>query len=481
MKMNGPIEILPQNDGWANILTGYGLASTDKRMSTKFVMEETLDSETLLSIYRGDGLGRRMIDVPVDDMVRNWFRIEADSENKVVNYLDKLSTPKYIKSALRWADLFGGSLIFMGINDGQAADMPVKEKQIQDISFFKVYDKRSIQWLVQDLYTDPKEEKYGQPQWYTCTNSTTGMPQKIHESRCLIFDGEDLPERERHANQGWGDSRLQSLFTRLRGVCDSLGGVETINSEFILSVMKISGLSGYLTTKEGEQKLRDRLRIMDMTKSMNSTMIMDTSEEFERASSFGVSGLRELIDVLIDVMCGVSGIPRVKLVGDQSKGLGGEAAGNLRMYYDEILSKQNDKLTPALAKLIKYTMLCKKVHGKELENWKITYNDLWVPTEKETAETRLLNAKHDAMYMDYGLPAEYVIASRFGGKSYSNDLTLPDDYIEELLTTPLSEVEDRIEELVKVKTAPKGNAPMSETKSNGTDPGQTSKDNPGVE
>lgn len=444
--MSEKMDFIPAHlDGWYNIVTGMGMAAYDKRVSTSFTYSEKLDDQTLIDLYQSEGIGRRMIEVPIGDMVRNWLYIENDTDNKVVRYLSKISVKKYIKSALRWSQLFGGSMLFIGIDDGQKADKPVREDLIQGIRFFEVFDKRDISWQPDDLYSDAANPLYGKPEWYT-VNRHGGIPVRLHESRCLTFYGEDVPEQERTQNQGWGDSRLQAIFTRLRGVCDSLAGVENINTEFILGVMKISNLQGLLASKEGEQILRNRLKSIDLVKHQLNTIAIDKNEEYERASSFGVSGLRELIDILIDVICGMSGIPRVKLIGDQAKGLGGEAAGNVRMYYDEIAAQQEDNLGPQLNKLFKYAMISKECFGQEIDGWRIIFNKLWQPTEKEEAEIRLLNAKTDVLYVQNGIPAEYIIISRFGGQSYGLELTLPQEYIDVLKKMSPEELIKKAEE-----------------------------------
>jgi len=464
-------------DGWYNILTGVGMKAYDKRMNSAFSMSEMIDDGTLIDIYRGDGLGKKIIDIPVNDMVRNWFRIEADSDNKILNYLSKLNVKKYFKSALRWNKLFGGSILFMGIDDGQLADQPVNESQVKGIRFFQVYDRRRITWFPDDLYKDPKDEKYGEPKIYTINNASTGMPFRVHESRCIVFKGEDLPDVELASQRGWGDSRIQSVYSRLRGVCESLDGIEGINTDFIIGVMKVSNLQQLLSSKEGEQILRDRLHAMDMTKHSLNTIVVDKNEEFERASSFGVTGLRDLVDILVDVVCGISGIPRIKLIGDQTKGLGGTAEGNIRLYYDDISAAQDDELLPGLNKLVNYVLLSSEVEVDLEENWGIVFNKLYQQSEKEEAETKLLNAKSDSLYVDMGMPAEYVIASRFGGQTYGHDILIPQEYSDKLEASDITKLAKRIEE--KIEASKK--QPLSEMKSNGTDPGQTSKDNPGAE
>jgi hypothetical protein len=435
-------------DGWFNVLTGLGMSQLDKRVNTSFSMSSVVDDQTLIDLYRAEGLAKRVIDIPVGDMVREWFYIENDTDNKIIKALQKLRTKKTVKSALRWADLFGGSVVLMGINDGQSSmETPVNEERIREVKFLEVFDRRSIQWDPNDLHNNPNEDKYGKPKIYTITNPTTGMPFRVHESRVLRFEGEDLPDQERRNNSGWGDSRLQSVIERLTGVGDSLGGVEAINTEFIMGVMKVSNLQQLLSSKDGESALRDRLKVIDSIKHILNTVVIDKNEDFERVTSIGVSGLRDLIDVLIDVLCGISGIPRVKLIGDQSKGIGGGAEGNIRLYYDDIATRQEDDLQCQLETLCRYVAKSEKVSFEKADDIRIIFNGLWKPSDKEISETRLINSKADGVYIDAGLPAEYVFLSRFGGQSYNNNLILPEEYIKKIKQMSVEEAIQKVEEM----------------------------------
>lgn len=447
-----PAELLPTYlDGWYNIMTGFGLSQMDRRVHTQFALTSKLDDATLVDLYEAEGLATQIIDVPTEDMIRKWFYISTDTDNKIINAIKKRSGKKKLKTALRWADLFGGAVIFIGINDGRKANEPVNEDNIMDIAFLEVYDKRNVSWEPSALYTNNGHPKYGMPEIYTLTNSTTGVPFNVHESRILRFEGKDLPNIEKARNNGWGNSRLQQIFTRLRGVCDSLGGVEVINTEFIKEVLKVNNLAQLLSNTEGEESLRTRLKALDLTKHALNTTVVDKNEELERLTSIGVSGLRELVDVLIDVLCGISQIPRVKLIGDQSKGLGGESAGNIRMYYDSMAGRQEDDLLEQLTILCRYFALAKSTkYSGDVENLPIVFNDLWVPTAKEIAETRLINAKSDSTYIEAGLPAEYVFYARFGGQSYGEELRLPEEYIKMIKEMSVEEVLENQEDL-KVK------------------------------
>lgn len=433
-------------DGWYNVLTGLGIKSLDKRQSTKYALSEILERQELIDIYRGDGLGKKIVDVQVNDMLRERFYVQGDPDDSIYKELKKIKAMHRIKEALTWGDLFGGSIAIIFINDGRDLSRPVNEDAIQEILGLQVYERHDITWLPEDLQSDERKPDFGMPEIYRITNRSSGQEFRVHKTRLLRFDGEKLPDQETNSNQGWGDSRLQAVFNRLRGMGDSLGGVETICTDFIVGVMKVSNLQQLMGSEEGETALRNRIKNLDIVKHIMNTIVVDKNEEFDRVTSSGVAGLRELIDVLIDVLCAVSGIPRVKLIGDQAKGLGSEAAGNIRLYYDNIRGRQDDDLRDNLEYLIRLIQLSKKgpFKGKEIDEWSLEFNRLWQPTDKEDEETRLFTAKRDTMYFEMGMPAEIILNSRFGGESYSRETVMTPEFkkmLREFKTEPVLEVD----------------------------------------
>lgn len=419
------VEII--NDGWSNILSGLG-TMRDRRENTSFTADNMLADQTLMNIYEAEGLGSQIIDIPAEDMVTKWFYVEADTDNRIAKALQRVGAKKNIEQALKWASLFGSCIVVMRIADGGRLEQPVRLNKITGIEALEVYDKRDVMIMPDDLYNSTRNPKYGKPQFYTVHNMTTGDEFKVHESRVLRFDGLTLPNMERIRNNGWGGSRLQRVYSRLRGLGESLAGVEHINSEFIMNVLKLKNLQALLGSKEGSAALYNRIQIMDMVKGLMNTTVIDANEEFDRITSVGVSGLRELIDVLIDVVCGISGIPRIKLIGDQSKGLGGEAAGTLRLYYDKIAHRQETDLQPEVDKIVLYV---KQYAAPEIadEDALAKFKTLYQMSDKEEAEIKLLNAKTDGVYIQSGAPMEFFLKSRLGGQSYGNNVVLPPEYV----------------------------------------------------
>lgn len=421
-------------DSWMNIITGLGMSAYDKRVHTTIGLSTILDRQQLLDIFRSEGLGKKIITMPANDMVREWFTIEGDPSNSIIQVMNDISAKSNFKEALIWARLFGGSVILMGINDGQDFEMPVNPDNIVSIDYLEVYERWSIQWVATDLYNDPKKPNYGMPEWYTLINQSTAARFRVHASRILRFDGELLPLVERRTNQSWGDSVMQSVFTRLRGLCDGLAGSEHLLTDFIIGVLKVPNLQQMLSQPGGDGKIRNRMKALDMVKHIMNTLVMDKNEEYERHSATATAGLEKLLSLAVDILCSVSGLPRVKLIGEQTKGLGSQASGNVRLYYDDIAAKQEDEILRQCERLTKYIMLSKKgpTEGKELESWSVIFKPLWQPTEEEDEKTRELVAKRDEIYAGMGLPVEIILMSRFGGDSYSRELVLPEAYKDQL-------------------------------------------------
>jgi len=427
MEMNKLVNFV--QDGWYNLLTGMGVAGKDKRENTTFGQAPRFDRSTLTEIYRGEGLGARIIKIPADDMVRRWFDIVGDTDGFVNMKLDEMSAKSITTEALYWDRLYGGAMIVIFLDDGQKLDMPVNEANIRDVLGLQVYDRNDCTWTSSDLYTDESKPNYGDVEYYNINNISTGKIFRVHDSRLMKFNGEIVPNLTRIENQGWGDSTIQSVYSRLRGLGDSFAGAEAIITEFIVGTLTIENLQALISSKEGTKKVQERLHLLDLSKHMLNTYLLNKNEKFERVSATGVAGMSDLINQLIDACVAVCGIPRVKLFGEQSKGLGSEAAGNIRLYYDEISSLQERKLQRPFEKLSKYIMLSRDgyFNGVELEEWSVRFKPLWQPTEEEVAKTRKVTADTDKIYYDLGLPGEVILLNRFGGNEYSSEIKLPEN------------------------------------------------------
>lgn len=424
-------------DGWYNNITGIGITNIDRRMHTKYELREIIQINELTAIYRTEGIGTRIVNEKPNDMIRRWFTIEGDTDNIILKILNKMNAKKYFREALIWDRLYGGSVILLFVNDGKQLDEPVNENSIVEVSGMQVFESFYVIINPNQLYDDPTKPEYGKPKIYNITIPTTGKLLSVHESRLLIFDGELLPSMVRIGNNYWGDSCLQSIYDRLRGLGDGYASSETLLMEMIIGIFKVKGLASFMSNKDGRNKMLERMSALDLTRHTINSYLLDENEEYTRMELNG-SGISGIMDILIEALIMVSGYPRVKLLGEQSKGLGGEAAGSLRLYYDQISAMQEEKLQKPLEKLIKYISLSQ---GLDYEELQLKFNPLWEMSESEVATLRKTQAETDNIYFQMGLPAEIILKSRFGGSSYSMETIIPEEYIEYLESKIMAENE----------------------------------------
>jgi len=77
------------NDGFENLLTGLGTSKDPNSfINFKRGKSKTLDFEFTSSLYSQNWLGSAVVDVPANDMTRNWIKI-LDQEAEVESAIEK--------------------------------------------------------------------------------------------------------------------------------------------------------------------------------------------------------------------------------------------------------------------------------------------------------------------------------------------------------------------------------------------------------
>jgi uncharacterized protein len=423
----------PRVDGWNNLLTGMGIANQDKRMSTTFSAKSFMTEWELMDLYVDDGMAKKVIDLIVVEMLRKGFTIEGDKENLVLSRLQEIGAMREIERALKWDRLYGGVVIVVGIDDGGDLEMPVNEENIRDILFLRAYERYRATWTTADLYSDPKQPKYGQVQWYNIYPTSGGAiggvsSFRVHESRCIVLEGVDIPEQARSLNAGWGTSVLQAGYEQLRSLGNVYGGLENIVEDFVFGTLSIENLQDLMMAGK-ENVVKERLELMDLSRHIINTVLLDAREKYEKHTST-VTGLPEIVDKFYQAVSAVFGIPMRLLVGDQGEGLNNKGEGVTDDWYNNVSTHQESKLKPIIERLAKLIFLSKrgKFKGVEPKDWKIKFVPLKQLSEKEQAEVRKINSDTDKNYVDSSVldPAE-VALSRFGGDTYGEQIELISD------------------------------------------------------
>lgn len=443
-------------DAWENITSGHG-TSRDKRTSTRIKPPEMSSTrrQEFEDLYFGDDLAAKMVDLPAQEMVREWIKINVDmgepdkrtrgaeaDENvsiadDMLQALEELNAKEEFAWAVTMAEVFGGSLIFIAADDGagltdiDAMAKPLDVDRIKRIEHLTVFDRWEVE--IETEYSDPFNPKFGQPETYRIVqrNSARGSggatPQVIlHETRTVRLDGVRTNSNRRVRNAGWHDSRYTRVIEILGDFGIGFAGAAHALTVFAQAVFKMKGLGEAVSSSEGNLVL-DRMAIMDQCRSTIRMIPIDADDEDFAMMNMPLAGVADLLDRFMLRLATAADMPVSVLFGQGPRGLDNTAEGDIEIWSREIHGRQERKLRKGLEYLIELLFKATEgpTKGSEPDGWRVFFNPLFQLDEKEQAETRKLQAETDQLYIDSSVldPTE-VRQSRFGGEEYSAETVL---------------------------------------------------------
>lgn len=437
-------------DGWSSAITGIGNALHDKRESATFC-PSSLPYDKCIEIYEGDPFGRKAAQGPVDDAFRQGYEISIADEGEfddlkedIENEMRELDVDCVIKKALIQKRVLGGSAILIGVRDNKSMDRPMDRKKISKIEFLTNLEPMDI--MPDKYYDDPLAPKYGEVELWrlqrfgqinspyslglvpkTAATEKQNKSILIHESRLIVFNQERLSNYSATLNATgvyWGLSIYSMIYEILRDFNMAWSAAGLLVTDFSQAVFSIEGLMQLVI--RDEQALTDRMKAMNMGRSVARAILVDTNEKFERQST-NLTGLPDLLTQLSKKFAAAIGYPLSVLMSSGGKADQAEMGDDLRYYYDQVGSMQRDEITPTLrlfADIIMRGLRQRKIPKK----WGVKWHPLWQLTDEQKANARLAQARVDAIYVKHGVLDPQVVAKiRFGGE-YSFDTALPPSY-----------------------------------------------------
>lgn len=415
-------------DAWANSITGQNIRGRDRKASYEFIGQLAKSQEELDNFYRFNGLARKIIDLIPEEMIREWITIDGDTDGIIVEKLDQLRSRTLFKKFLSLDRLYGGSIIFMGIDDGNSMDMPVNENTIKSVNFLKVFDRFEVSRVIR--FQDINSDDFGEIEFYFVKPEliNTAPEIKIHSSRVLRLGGREVPDRIRISNDGWGDSQICTIFEQLKNIGIAYNSTADILETYDQGVLMMPNLVKMVAQgKEGI--ILNRLAALDMTKGIINSIAIGNDESYEKKTT-SVSGLENLISTFEFALSAVTGIPHSKLFGEGASGLNNSGDSDIRNFYDNVRATQQEILQPNLDKLIRYIILSRDISlpSKDPDDYLIDFTSLWQLSELDQAELKLKNAETDKIYIETGvLDSRVITRSRFAGPEYSSEITLSEN------------------------------------------------------
>lgn len=428
-------------DRWVNEKNSFG-SGNDPITRTAFSAANRLTRSELDSLFEYDWIAKRIVTIPADDATREWITITHDTDpgkaEFITDELKRLNVQAAVHEAIVLSRLYGGSLMTLGVFDGQEMDKPISK--VRRVEFLHNVDRYLA--YPQTFYKDAMDMRFGQAETYQINRVEIqgSLTSVVHETRTIRFDGEYVSPLSRLRNYGWHAPVLQHVYESLRhfGVSNQAGAA--VLQDFITKKLKISNLQDLLSTDTGAAQIQARIALMAAEMAIHNIAVYGQDEEFDKMGT-PINNLPELMAVFQDMACGSSGIPKSRLFQSESGSLGGDQGKNdLRVHYDNIAAYQKNHLSDKIQRIIDVVGMQRGYEPGEIA---FTFNPLWQLSEAEDALVRYQVSQSDEIYLRNGVvEPEEVALSRFGGQGITlTDMNIDKEkrekYLAELSKQPI--------------------------------------------
>lgn len=390
-------------DGLSNVVTAIGTAK-DARTQTQYNLT-LLAPDQLLIAYRTNWLARRIVDCFAEDATREWRSWQASEDQiELLEEAEKnLNLRQKTKQALVRARLFGGSAMIMGIDGAGNVDEELDLERVKQGALKFVLVLSSYEMSRGQMIVDATSPWFGRPEYYMINTGradlgdVTESTRRIHPSRVIELIGNEIPSWDVvNGTSTWGDSVIQVVDDVLKDYGTSLASIAAMISDSKIDIFTIPGLTKKIQNAGYEAAITKRLALANQMKSILNAMVMDENEQHDRVQT-QFSGLPQIMSELLKVVAGAAGVPLTRLVGHGSGSgtstLSGKSGGesDLRNYYDECTSKQENDLSPALAPLDE--VLERSALGSFDDSIYYEWTPLYTPDPNEEADIQLTKAQ----------------------------------------------------------------------------------------
>jgi phage-related protein (TIGR01555 family) len=398
-------------DSFQNFISRVGIGTGSQVDGSTYGFNPVSRDWTKLEFaYRGSWIVRQVVDARAEDMTQAGIEIQSEIPPEDIEELvcafDDLAIWKKLCSAIKWARLYGGAIAVILI-DGQKLETPLRVETITKDQFkgLAVLDRRMIN-PNQSEYVTELGPNLGMPIDYMVTTPGAAIPVgRVHHTRVIRFEGEDLPFFQKLYEQGWGLSVIEPLWDRLIAFDSTTQGaaqlvykahLRTINVENLRETIAMGGQA-----YEGLIKQFDMIRFMQTNEGIT---LLDSKDTFS-VSQYSFSGLDLLLIQFAQQLSGAAKTPLTRLFGQSPAGLNATGDSDLRNYYDSVKADQESSLKHEIKKLL--DIMHRSVLGREPSGkLNFIFRSLWQMDESERAEiadktTRSILAANEAAVIDH--------------------------------------------------------------------------------
>lgn len=407
-----------------------------------------LKSPDLLAAWRHDWLSREQVESKARDATRKWLELKldfgetvppggdvdrdgdrdaADVAVDVHAYLDRLDEDRGVKGlfceAIAWAELFGGALLVLGLDDGGELHEPLDESRLRGIRWLFVCE--SYFANVYEYERDPGAgARFGKPRIYTVTAFEAQQSLQVHSSRVIRFPGPLTPREHVLQNGGWQDSALQATAEAIRDYHVGQKGATNALSKFSIDTFAQKGLAQTVALPGGAEKLRGRARALRAGIALGGVAMVDAELEKYEVTGRPVGGMAELIDRKNRNVAGAINVPETKIFGQAAGTVRAGAESDDATYCADVASLQERVLVRQFERLARLVLAATEgpTGGVLPRSLKVEPRPLQELSAKDKAEVFRLRAEALGRLIDAGVIDPLEARTEFAGGAHGIEL-----------------------------------------------------------
>lgn len=349
----------------------------------------TQNWQVLNSLYRSHWVVQKIINTIPQDMMKNGYDFQSDINPDQIQKISKVIRQTRLHSkilnGLYWGRLYGGAAGIIMI-DGEAdrMDEPLDLDRVMPGAFkgLLIMDRWSGIIPSADLITDITDPDFGMPEYYEVTLPEGQGVIQLHNSRVCRFSGREMPYLEKLAENYWGTSEMEHVFSELKKRDNVSWNIALLTFMANIRVMKIDGMEQLLAYggDKSQQALYNTLEGLNMMLNNNGIQILGKDDSYE-SHQYTFSGLGEVYDRFMMDVSGACGIPVTKLFGRSPAGMNSTGDADMDNYYDTIEQSQESQLRPVLDKLL--PIVCMSALGAVPDDLDYIFNPVRRPSNDE--------------------------------------------------------------------------------------------------
>lgn len=378
-------------DAYSNPPANLGFGANNLSQTAGYVMERfTWDYYTLNILFRNNWIAKAIIEKPANEMLKNGFEIHSeldpDKVTKIMNVYTRTKTNAKFLQCLKWARLYGGCILVPMIEGQDDLSKPLDFDTIMPDSYKGcfVVDRWSGISPSLEIVDEIDDPDFGKPKYYTISTNNTNTSVKIHHSRIIKMIGRELPYWEEMAEDYWGASELEHVYTELRKRDDTSANISFLIFLANIRIFKMKNLGQAITLGDQESlnRVYQSMQAMNRLMCNTGTFAMDQDDDFA-TQQYTFTGINDVYESFMLDISGAAEIPVDKLFGRSPTGFN-SGEETLQNYYDTIQEKQETYVREPLERLLK--IITMSTLGEIPDDFELVFSPVRRPSNMEKAD-----------------------------------------------------------------------------------------------